>query len=135
MHQDNDTYDNRREFFRIGLDPLLEGDLIIIDCSDREPAIDTHTVDIVDVSAGGVRIRTGLDLPFVLDSSYVISFLLIDKPLRLTCEMVRKEYGADDTYEYAFRSFLDEKDINDLVSLLHKVALRQRKGKAQLNMG
>lgn len=110
---------NRREFFRVDFDGLIDGEI------KREGWEETVPIEIENVSAGGLVFYSPEEFP--MDEKVECRFSILGRPfllegsiVRKTKKMVMNEHGVEFT--------VDQGTSSELFKQLNYYQIRQRKG-------
>lgn len=114
----------RRQNFRLPLFPPLEGTAQLKSIDDQSIPIDKSLpLTILDVSAGGLKVKTPLDLELAKHSIMLqVDFGLEEFNFNVHGQVIRKD--NQDTYGIKFTD-LSPKDERSLVRCLYKVERRK----------
>lgn len=121
------TDENRRVFFRLKLQLPLRSQLKVIDAEQERLRRKSVGVLITDISAGGIRIHSRLDMPLNYSPLLEFSFCLFDKEIVRLGTIVRKTQLNGRLYEYGIRFFLDEQESSLLLASLNLLSVRLKK--------
>lgn len=119
------TIENKRENFRIRLNVPLSAQLKIVGLNNKAVATKFTKIFIVDISVGGARIHSKLNLP-VSDSLLLeFTFMIFNNEIKLLGTTVRKKINLDNlVIEYGIRFHLDESEKKSFLSTLNLLSIR-----------
>jgi hypothetical protein len=117
---------NKREYFRIGLQIPLSAQLKIVGINNTSVDTKFASICVTDISAGGLRIHSKLDLPLNIDLLLEFSFSLFNKEMKVLGTIVRKSSLSSSMYEYGVRFSMNETQHTQLMSNLNLLSIRLR---------
>lgn len=123
------TTTNKREYFRIALTIPLSAQLKIVGINNSEVDTKYASICVMDISAGGLRIRSKLDLPIHIDLLLEFNFSLFQKDIKVLGLIVRKTTLSPALYEYGIRFSLNEQQHSELMGHLNLLSIRLRQSK------
>ena len=92
---------NRDEAFRFIFDPPLSGFFNIIRVNNLENKSRNGAMSVLDVSAGGLKFQSNLELPEHADLELLLTFIINNDKLSLQGRIIwKKKKGS--TYMYGF---------------------------------
>ncbi|MFD0680324.1 MULTISPECIES: PilZ domain-containing protein [unclassified Paenibacillus] len=117
---------NKREYFRIGLKIPLSAQLKIVGINNILVDTKYARIFVTDISAGGLRVHSKLDLPLNIDLLLEFMFSLFHSELKVLGTIVRKSAISSTMYEYGIRFSLDENQHTLLMGHLNLLSIRLR---------
>lgn len=121
-----DPYENRREYFRIEFHRLLEADMTIVQIRGREITVDSTKVLIKDISAGGLRFITDIDMLDQKDIILLFKIQLIENEIKLQGHFMWMEDMDNDLYQYGVEFKIDEMGRTYLIKILNQIQVKMR---------
>lgn len=115
---------NRREFYRLTLHIPLSSRFKIIGFNQTEVNSNSSYIYIVDISAGGLRMHSKLDLPVREGLLLEFRFQLFNRELCVLGTIIRKKNIQDDIYEYGIEFTLNDSVRENLLGQLHLLSIR-----------
>jgi hypothetical protein len=117
---------NKRQFYRLTLQVPLAAKFRIIGFNNTQLLSNNGTTYIADISAGGIRMHSRLDLP--LNESLLLEFdvELFHSKLKLLGCVLRKQLLQSGIYEYGVEFILDDSLREQLLSHIHMLSIRLR---------
>jgi hypothetical protein len=115
---------NKRQFYRLTLQVPLAAKFRIIGFNNKQLLSNNGTTYIADISAGGIRMHSRLDLP--LNESLLLEFdvELFHSKLKLLGCVLRKQLLQSGIYEYGVEFILDTPLREQLLSHIHMLSIR-----------
>jgi hypothetical protein len=117
---------NKREYFRIGLKIPLSAQLKIVGINNTLVETKYASIFVTDISAGGLRIHSKLDLPLHIDLLLEFTFSLFHKDVKFLGTIVRKSTLTSTLFEYGIRFSLNETQHALLTGHLNLLSIRLR---------
>lgn len=117
---------NHREYFRLSLQIPLSAQLKIIGINQIMVDTKYAQIIVVDISAGGLRIHSKLDLPLNIDLLLEFRFSLFDKQMKILGTITRKSIFKPELFEYGIQFSLDEHAHSILIGKLNLLHIRLR---------
>ncbi|MBB3108633.1 c-di-GMP-binding flagellar brake protein YcgR [Paenibacillus phyllosphaerae] len=117
---------NKREFFRVDLKIPLSALLKIIAVSGNVTDTKYSKIAIKDISAGGIRMHSRLNLPVHVNLLLEFSFQLFNENVKLIGAITRKTEIAPALFEYGIQFYLDINKERQLISNLNQLTARLR---------
>lgn len=105
----------------------LRSKLKVIGIENAQPDMKSVGVVITDISAGGIRVHSRLDLPLNASLLLEFSFFLFDQELKRLGKIVRKLPLNDHLFEYGISFFHDEQESSVMLSSLNLLSVRLKK--------
>lgn len=119
--------ENRRKFFRIEFDQLLEANLTIKKFKGKKMGLGNTKVLVKDIGPGGICILSNLNLPVKKDIILQFTAKLVESEIDISGHPVRKVEVDDKLYEYGIEFIVDENERMELIKILNKVQIKVRK--------
>ncbi|WP_438445272.1 PilZ domain-containing protein [Gorillibacterium sp. sgz5001074] len=116
--------DNRREFYRLTLHVPLSAQFKVIGYRKESVNSNSTYIYIVDISAGGLRMHSKLNLPVNEGLLLEFRFILFNRDLILLGSVVRKKQTSSDIFEYGVEFSLDEDTRETLLANIHMLSIR-----------
>ncbi len=114
----------RREHERIQFQHPLYAKLMIHSLGRREVHSEKFApIYIQDISAGGLRFISDLDLPDERKILYLFETKILDQTLKLDGEILRKSEG-ESFFEYGARFIIDKEEQESLLCLLNTLTVK-----------
>lgn len=120
------TDDNRREYYRLTLHIPLTSRFKIIGYKQTQVNSSSTFIYIVDISAGGLRMHSKLNLPEREGLLLEFRFQLFNRELCVLGTIIRKKLLMGSIYEYGVEFSLDDLIREVLLSHLHLLSVRLR---------
>ncbi|MBD0382445.1 PilZ domain-containing protein [Paenibacillus sedimenti] len=118
---------NQRESFRINLQIPLSAMFKIIGIQNEATDTKYTKISIKDISSGGIRIHTPLDLPVNMSLLLEFTFTLFSQDVKVLGTITRKSMLHASLYEYGIKfSIADIQLEQQLRSHLHMLSTRLR---------
>lgn len=117
---------NKRQFYRLTLGVPLAARFRIIGCHNTELASNLGTTYIADISAGGIRMHSRLDLPLLESLLLEFDMELFHTRLKLLGCVLWKNPLYDGIYEYGVEFILDDSMREQLLGHIHLLSIRLR---------
>jgi hypothetical protein len=120
--------DNKREYFRFQCSTPLCGEFRIASINDIPMDTKMTYVCVKDISAGGVRFESNLQVPVRDDISVQIRLRLIGKEI-MARGLLKYSKPVDQSayFEYGLEFILSNHDENALVQMINETSIRMRK--------
>jgi c-di-GMP-binding flagellar brake protein YcgR len=118
--------DNRREYFRLTLHVPLSAKFKIIGYKKELLNSSSTYIYIVDISAGGIRMHSRLNLPVQEGLLLEYRFRLFNRELCVLGSIIRKRPLHNGIYEYGIEFSLSDQTKELLLSNLHLLSVRLR---------
>ncbi|MFK3937713.1 PilZ domain-containing protein [Alkalihalobacillus sp. NPDC078783] len=117
----------RDESFRYTFEPSISGTFHINTLNEQEVQIAEGELSILNLSPGGIRIKSKYKLPDPTSYSILLEvrFTLEDQPLCLKGSVQWMKPVAGE-YQYGLELLLTDKEKNDVIDELKHFALNQR---------
>jgi hypothetical protein len=115
---------NKREFYRLTLRVPLSARFRVIGYQGSTVITNSSSIYIADISAGGIRMHSKLNLP--LNDTLLLEFHmeLFNTEMTLLGNVLRKQLHHDDIYEYGVEFILDDVLRQQLLSHIHTLSIR-----------
>ncbi|MFD2385326.1 PilZ domain-containing protein [Paenibacillus xanthanilyticus] len=117
---------NKRAFFRVDLKIPLSALLKIISVSGTKTDTKHSRIAIKDISAGGIRMHSKLDLPIHVNLVLEFTFQLFNEPVKVIGAITRKTKLDDALFEYGIQFYLDVNKERQLMAYLNMLSTRLR---------
>ena len=124
--EDEEDFDNRRDFFRIKFKKPLGADMSIFKVGGKKVALGSTEVVVFDISAGGLRFLSDIKLPVKSDIILVFETEILDEELNLYGNVVWMKHYKDDIFEYGLEFVFDEKHRESMLQLLNQLQINIR---------
>jgi hypothetical protein len=120
--------DNKRSFYRLSFEHPLCSDLKIVGAYGKEMESKKTRVVVKDISAGGLRFSTRLNLPPEANMVLEFRFTLLDKEVR-TIGVIQRKWEPDDTHmiDYGVKFTIFENDEIALSGMINNLAVRLKR--------
>lgn len=118
--------ENKRQFYRLTLQVPLSARFRVIGYRDSKVNTNSSPIYIADISAGGLRMHSRLNLPINEGLLLEFNVELFHQDLVLLGSVLRKTLLRDRIYEYGVEFILDEVMRNRLLSNIHMLSIRLR---------
>lgn len=116
--------DNRREYYRLTLHVPLSAQFKIIGYRRETLNSNSTYIYIVDLSAGGLRMHSRLNLPVNEGLLLEFRFRLFERELVLLGMVVRKKPAGSGIFEYGIEFSLDDQMKELLLANIHLLSIR-----------
>ncbi|MFD0694584.1 PilZ domain-containing protein [Paenibacillus sp. GCM10027628] len=118
---------NQRENFRINLQIPLSAMFKIIGIHNKATDTKYTKISIKDISSGGIRMHTPLDLPVNMSLLLEFTFKLFSQDIKVLGTITRKNMLHESLYEYGIKfSIADIQLEQQLMSQLQLLSARLR---------
>lgn len=117
---------NKRQFYRLTLHVPLAAHFRIIGFQNTELISSNGTTYIADISAGGIRMHSRLDLPLLESLLLEFDIELFHSKLKLLGCVLRKRLLYEDIFEYGVEFILDDIMREQLLAHIHLLSIRLR---------
>lgn len=118
--------EEKRKFFRIKFNQLLEADLTILKLKNKNLNVGYTKVLIKNIGPGGLCFISNIKFPIQKDISLQFITRLMDYEIKLTGCPVWTEEVDKNIFEYGIEFSLDESDRDNLVKILNQVLVKMR---------
>lgn len=115
---------NKRQFYRLTLQVPLAAKFRIIGFNNTQLLSNNGTTYIADISAGGIRIHSRLDLPLMQSLLLEFDIELFHSKLKLLGCVLRKQPLENGIFEYGVEFILDNPLREQLLSHIHMLSIR-----------
>jgi len=126
----NDTeikpVENRRRYFRIGFNNMLEAGMTIKDLNGRQVNIGTTKVLVKNIGPGGLCFISNIKLPVRRDLILHFTVDLLDRELEINGCIVWSSETENELVEYGVEFIIDEGGRMDLIQLLAQVRVKMK---------
>jgi len=119
-------YKNRRKFFRIEFNQLLEADMTVLEIKGKKIKVGNTKVLIKNIGAGGLCFNSNMKLPIETDFILQFKTQLLGKELKVYGCTVWTEEIDDNLFEYGIKFTFDENDRSDIIKELNEVQIKMR---------
>jgi hypothetical protein len=116
--------DNRREYYRLTLHIPLSARFKIIGYKQTQVNSNSTYIYIVDLSAGGLRMHSKLNLPERESLLLEFRFQLFNRELCVLGSIIRKTRVQGEIFEYGIVFTMDDSVREALLSNLHLLSIR-----------
>lgn len=123
---DEDAFNNRRDFFRIKFKKPLGADMSIFKIGGKKVSLGYTEVVVFDISAGGLRFLSDIKLPVKSDIVLVFETEILDEELNLYGNVVWMKHYEDEIFEYGLEFVFDEKHRETMLQLLNQLQMNIR---------
>lgn len=110
---------NRREFFRVDFNPMLDGKVTVY-------GGEYYFIRIENISVGGMKFMSAVDIP--IGTVIECRINILDKPFKIFATIIHKYTKVSDV-EYRVKFDNDRKTTTELFQQLNKYLIVQRKDK------
>lgn len=124
---DDDSFENRREYFRIQLKFPIEAKMTISRIKGNLVNLKSTVALVEDIGPGGLRFLTMLNLPVNDQITLAFEVTLLGKKVRLLGYTRWKREVRQGVYEYGFMFQINEDDRESIIDLLNKVTITLKK--------
>jgi diguanylate cyclase (GGDEF)-like protein/PAS domain S-box-containing protein len=127
---EDDDFNNRRDFFRIKFKKPLGADMSIFKVGGKKVNLGSTEVVVFDISAGGLRFLSDIKLPVKSDIVLVFETEILDEVLNLYGNVVWMRHYEEAIFEYGLEFVFDEKYRETMLQLLNQLQfnIRNQKG-------
>lgn len=117
---------NKREYYRLTLRVPLSARFRLIGYKNTRVETNSSSIYIADISAGGIRMHSKLNLP--LNEGLLLEFNveLFHEELVILGAVLRKQPLNDGIYEYGVEFIMDDTMRQRLLGHLHMLSIRLR---------
>lgn len=115
---------NKRQFYRLTLHVPLAARFRIIGFQNTKLISNNGTTYIADISAGGMRMHSRLNLPLMESLLLEFDIELFHSKLKLLGCVLRKELLHEGIYEYGVEFILDDAVREQLLGHIHLLSIR-----------
>ena len=120
--------DYARKYLRIIPDYPMYAELAIVRVGMRQVKSSTANVRILDISPGGLRFMSSLNMPADMSVQLEMHFRVIDQNFRLTGQIIYKSSSEVMQYEYGFHfNEADETLRTCLKKLFNNMSIKMRR--------
>lgn len=124
---DDDSFENRREYFRIQLNFPIEAKMTISRIKGNAVNLKNTVALIEDIGPGGLRFLSTLNLPVNDQITLLFEVKLLGRKLDLFGYTRWKREVRQGIYEYGFMFQISEEDRESMIDLLNKVTISLKK--------
>lgn len=125
--KEDQSYDNRRQFFRIDLQRPLVAEMTITSLGGKIVKLGMTKVLLEDVGPGGVRFTSNIKLPIRPDLILKLKMLILDKEIESSGSIAWSK-EEEDLQQYGLEFRMDEKERDTLTGLLNQFEVKLRNG-------
>jgi diguanylate cyclase (GGDEF)-like protein/PAS domain S-box-containing protein len=125
--QKNEVIENRRKYFRIGLDYPLAANMSIVKIHDKNVEVGKSEVLIENIGPGGLRFLSNLKL--LVHPKIIFSFetQILGEHIQLYGKIIWNNKCDDGINQYGLEFVITEKQLTYLTKLLNNFSLKLRK--------
>ena len=123
---DEDDFNNRRDFFRIKFKKPLGADMSIFKIGGKKVSLGSTEVVVFDISAGGLRFLSDIKLPVKSDIVLIFETEILEEELSLYGNVVWMKPYEEEIFEYGLEFVFDEKHREVMLQLLNQLQINIR---------
>lgn len=123
----NEAIENRRKYYRAKLDYPLTADMTIIKFMNKDVKLGSSKAIIEDMSIGGLKYVTSINLPIRNDMMIQFSTMIMGKEVKFVGRNAWK-FEIDGLYEYGFEYTFNEAERDRFAPIFNKVILQLKEG-------
>lgn len=116
----------RRKYFRVSLDQLLEAEMTILKIKGIDTHIGNSKVLIKNIGPGGLCYISNQDLPVSRNIVLLFKTQLLGKEIRVSGFSVWKEEIGNGLYENGIEFIMDENERTELIKELNQVQVKKK---------
>lgn len=118
--------EERRKYFRIQFNQLLEADMTFLKINGKKIDVGYTKVLIEDIGAGGLCFYFNVKLPVERENILQFKTQLLDVEIKVYGYIVWREEINDNLYKYGIEYTFDENDRTELIKLLNQVQIKMK---------
>jgi hypothetical protein len=116
----------KREYFRLRLDPPLCSDMTIVTVKGKTLEIGSAEVLIEDIGPGGLRFLSHLSLPVTPQVVLQFETEILNQRVSVHGYVVRKNQLTEEIHEYGVAFTMQEGKHVELAQIINRLAIRMR---------
>lgn len=114
---------NRRKYFRLKFDFPLGAEKTVVKINNRDIKVGTSKALIEDISLGGLRYLSNINLPIREDFTLQFTTVILNKRVRVIGKNVWKS-EVNGLYRYGFEFSITERERDQIASVLNQLTLK-----------
>ncbi|MBM7607791.1 diguanylate cyclase (GGDEF)-like protein/PAS domain S-box-containing protein [Lysinibacillus composti] len=119
--------EDRREFYRVDLLFPLSSDMTLTSFQGKNVNLGKTEVVIENISAGGLRFLSTIQLPVRPDIIYQFETTILEKQITMNGHVVWKQEVKDGFFQYGVQFIITEKERDELIKILNQLTLQLKK--------
>ena len=120
----NIQMEDRREFYRIDLLFPLSSDMTLTSFQGKPVNLGKTEVVVENISAGGLRFLSTMQLPVRPDVIYQFETTIMEKSIIMNGHVVWKQEVKDGFFQYGVKFIITEKERDELIKILNQLTLQ-----------
>lgn len=124
---EDQSYENRRQFFRIDLQRPLIAEMTITSLGGKIVKLGMTKVLLEDIGPGGVRFTSNIKLPIRPDLILKFRMLILDKEIETSGSIVWSK-EEENLQQYGLEFMMDDKERDTLTGLLNQFVVKLKNG-------